>query len=228
MLQRATTVGFVLSGFGLSAFFFSALAHMLYPGNTSSFLLFLSLATSLPVIIGFLTIRPVPHSEYPHADQRGPGLHSGEGALGSTSHLLNHGGIETITEGRGLGRAVSGAPRDDDGPDVNEESHNARVTEVYTGVLPAVTVSQSRSNSLEISPSRSESGRRASSRRSVSRTMSLAPPEPESVDMHGKRMLTGWEFWLLFTILSLSEHCLLIAHKIFLHARASEWNGLDV
>ncbi|KAF8890415.1 major facilitator superfamily domain-containing protein [Infundibulicybe gibba] len=34
---RATTTGIVISGFGLSAFFFSTIAHVVYPGDTSSF-----------------------------------------------------------------------------------------------------------------------------------------------------------------------------------------------
>ncbi|KAJ7916308.1 major facilitator superfamily domain-containing protein [Mycena leptocephala] len=49
---RGTTTGIVLSGFGLSAFFFSTLAHVLFPGDTSSFLLLLSCGTAVMAIIG--------------------------------------------------------------------------------------------------------------------------------------------------------------------------------
>ncbi|KAJ6532432.1 major facilitator superfamily domain-containing protein [Mycena capillaripes] len=59
---RATTTGIVLSGIGLSGFFFSTLAHILFPGNTSSFLLLLSLGTALTTIIGFFFVRPIPPS----------------------------------------------------------------------------------------------------------------------------------------------------------------------
>jgi hypothetical protein len=52
----------VLSGIGLSGFFFSTLAHFLFPGNTSSFLLLLSLGTALTTIIGFFLVRPIPLS----------------------------------------------------------------------------------------------------------------------------------------------------------------------
>ncbi|KAJ7899186.1 major facilitator superfamily domain-containing protein [Mycena olivaceomarginata] len=58
----ATTTGIVLSGIGLSGFFFSTLAHFLFPGNTSSFLLLLSLGTALTTIIGFFLVRPIPLS----------------------------------------------------------------------------------------------------------------------------------------------------------------------
>ncbi|KAI6096758.1 major facilitator superfamily domain-containing protein [Pisolithus sp. B1] len=57
---RATTTGLVLSGFGLSAFFFSTIARILFPGDTSALLLLLSLATSIPMLVALFTMRPVP------------------------------------------------------------------------------------------------------------------------------------------------------------------------
>lgn len=58
--QRATTTGLVLSGFGLSAFLFSLLAHTLFPGDTSAFLLMLAVGTATPMLIGLLIVKPVP------------------------------------------------------------------------------------------------------------------------------------------------------------------------
>jgi hypothetical protein len=49
-----------MSGFGLSAFFFSSISHMLFPGNASDFLLVLGLGTAIPMIFGFFFIRVVP------------------------------------------------------------------------------------------------------------------------------------------------------------------------
>ncbi|KAG5637900.1 hypothetical protein H0H81_002728 [Sphagnurus paluster] len=57
---RATATGVVLSGFGLSAFLFSTISRVKFAGNTSSFILLLSLGTSLPMIIGFFLVRPIP------------------------------------------------------------------------------------------------------------------------------------------------------------------------
>lgn len=57
---RAVTVGLVMSGFGLSAFFFSSISHTLFPGNTSDFLLVLSLGTAIPMIFGFFFVRIIP------------------------------------------------------------------------------------------------------------------------------------------------------------------------
>ncbi|KAJ6544289.1 MFS general substrate transporter [Mycena capillaripes] len=59
---RATTTGIVLSGFGLSAFFFSTLGHILFPGDTSSLLLLLSGGTAITALIGFFFVRAIPLS----------------------------------------------------------------------------------------------------------------------------------------------------------------------
>ncbi|KAJ3562470.1 hypothetical protein NP233_g9551 [Leucocoprinus birnbaumii] len=57
---RATATGLVIAGFGLSAFLFSTIAHVMYAGNTSAFLRLLAIGTSLPMVIGFFFVRPVP------------------------------------------------------------------------------------------------------------------------------------------------------------------------
>ncbi|KAI5992652.1 hypothetical protein EDC04DRAFT_1295271 [Pisolithus marmoratus] len=57
---RATTTALVLSGFGLSAFWFSTIAQIFFPGDTSALLLLLSLATSIPSLIAVFVVRPVP------------------------------------------------------------------------------------------------------------------------------------------------------------------------
>ena len=59
-IQRAIVVGLVMAGFGLSAFFFSSISHILFPGNTSDFLLVLALGTALPMVLGFFFVRPIP------------------------------------------------------------------------------------------------------------------------------------------------------------------------
>ena len=55
--------GIIVSGFGLSAFVFSTIAHTIFPGNTSGFLLTLALGTAFPMVLGWLLIRPCPYPE---------------------------------------------------------------------------------------------------------------------------------------------------------------------
>ncbi|KAI5992650.1 major facilitator superfamily domain-containing protein [Pisolithus marmoratus] len=57
---RATTTGLVLSSLGLSAFCFSTIAQIFFPGDTSALLLLLSLATSIPPLLAVFIVRPVP------------------------------------------------------------------------------------------------------------------------------------------------------------------------
>ncbi|KAJ3571673.1 hypothetical protein NP233_g3602 [Leucocoprinus birnbaumii] len=58
---RATATGIVISGYGLSAFVFSAIAHMLFAaGNTSAFLLLLAIGTSVPMLVGTFLVRIIP------------------------------------------------------------------------------------------------------------------------------------------------------------------------
>ncbi|KAF9460956.1 major facilitator superfamily domain-containing protein [Collybia nuda] len=57
---RATTTGIVISGFGLSAFLFSTISNIAFAGNTSSFLLLLSVGTAVPMLLGLFLVRPIP------------------------------------------------------------------------------------------------------------------------------------------------------------------------
>ena len=53
----------MISGFGLSAFFFSTIATLFFHGDPSSLLLLLSLGTTIPFLIGFFIVKPVPHDD---------------------------------------------------------------------------------------------------------------------------------------------------------------------
>ncbi|KAG1740293.1 major facilitator superfamily domain-containing protein [Suillus lakei] len=58
--SRGTTTGLVLSGFGLSAFFFAAIASVAFPGDTSALLLVLGLGTAMPMLLGLVIVRQIP------------------------------------------------------------------------------------------------------------------------------------------------------------------------
>jgi hypothetical protein len=58
--QRGLCTALVLSGFGLSAFFYSSLSHILFPGKTGDYLLLLSLGSSLTFLLGFFLVRIIP------------------------------------------------------------------------------------------------------------------------------------------------------------------------
>ncbi|KAJ8490028.1 hypothetical protein ONZ45_g13353 [Pleurotus djamor] len=77
---RASTTGLVLSGFGLSAFLFSAIASLAFPGDTSALLLFLAIGTATPLIMGYFFIRPIPFSD-PAADNHPRGQSDPESSV---------------------------------------------------------------------------------------------------------------------------------------------------
>lgn len=97
--RRATATGVVISGFGLSAFFFSTIAHVIFPGDTSSFLLVLSIGTALPMVLGFFFVRIVPYQDKHlfSAEAAGSPDNSSPTQDGSRTPLLAEDGVEGIS-----------------------------------------------------------------------------------------------------------------------------------
>ncbi|KAL7895394.1 MFS general substrate transporter [Trichoderma sp. TUCIM 5745] len=62
--HRGTATAFPLAGFGLSAFFFSFVGAILFPGSTSSFLLLLAWGTFGLTSIGFFFLKVYPQASY--------------------------------------------------------------------------------------------------------------------------------------------------------------------
>lgn len=70
--HRGTATAFPLAAFGLSAFFFSVFGSVIFPGNTSAFLMLLAVGTFGLTFIGFFFLKVYPHSSY-HAVPSGSG-----------------------------------------------------------------------------------------------------------------------------------------------------------
>ena len=65
--RRGSATALVLSGFGLSAFFYSSLSHTLFPGNTADYLLLLAWGSAASFLIGLAVVRILPPQELaPH------------------------------------------------------------------------------------------------------------------------------------------------------------------
>ena len=63
---RATASGLVLAGFGLSAFAFSTLGHVIFGGDAGGLLMLLSFGTGIPLFIGSFVVRSVPPTSSKH------------------------------------------------------------------------------------------------------------------------------------------------------------------
>ncbi|KAK4210430.1 major facilitator superfamily domain-containing protein [Rhypophila decipiens] len=94
--HRGTATAFPLAAFGLSAFFFSQMGDLLFPGNTSAFLMLLAVGTFGLPFIGFFFLRVWPHSQ---AYQSVP---NGAARLSDSQQLRRTSSEEAKRAGRGF------------------------------------------------------------------------------------------------------------------------------
>jgi len=195
----------VASGYGLSAFFFSTLAHTLFPGKTSGFLLVLAVGTAIPMLIGLVFVHVVPHAEgiaipslsnprqsievVPERDERHRS-HSWD----IYTPVVGPGGYERLTES-----------------DLEDELQGTSVSQPF---LNSADRNHERlphgeeGREVELSPSRRESGATEFGRRtpghSRTRSRSLIRSH-EHADIHGWELLRDSEFWNLFFVMCCCE-----------------------
>ncbi|TFK28599.1 MFS general substrate transporter [Coprinopsis marcescibilis] len=186
--MRATTTGFVISGFGLSAFLFSTISSTFFASNTSSFLLLLGVGTALPMVVGFFLVRPIPLP--PHEPLNAEDYDQGAGEVAAA---IAH----------DVPESHSPLLQDDDNSDVESEPLYRPRYDHEGGPVP---VSIARNGDVELSPQRGArsalpGGGRSVMDRSMSRgtalTLSAAP------NLHGVKLWRSGDFYLLFSSLSL-------------------------
>lgn len=182
-VQRATTTGIVLSGFGLSAFFFSTIASIAFPGDTSSFLLVLAVGTAFPMIMGFFLVRPIPLP---------------------ASEMVHHSAHEDAEEDEALGVGDSAASDSQTPLLSHEEDHLVAHRSVPNTAAEEYVPDPE--NSYELSPPRSQSPvprtRSASAGgRSLSRGGKVVHDAHPNV--YGRALWSNGDFWLLWAILSM-------------------------
>jgi hypothetical protein len=186
VLQRGTTTGLVLSGFGLSAFFFATIASLAFPGDTSALLLVLALGTAIPMLLGLVIVRQVP---LPPVSTK----------LGVEGGLRGREGYQPIPSNEAamfIGENGSHAPLLDATSEHEREVSNYHIPESST----AVELLQDRSTSR---------GSRAT--RSVSR----GKPVHDGPNIYGRQLWLTPDFYILFVIMSLRVLRFLIFYIIF-------------
>ncbi|KAF9546306.1 MFS general substrate transporter [Agrocybe pediades] len=172
---RATATGVVISGFGLSAFFFSTISHMFFAGNTSAFFLVLALGTSFPMIMGFFLVRPIPLPEAEGYDE----IDNLPDEVAATS---------------ALDRDATHTPLLDEDEDANEEEFRRR----HENLNSDSDLENARVEGVELD---SSSQRLALRNRSLSRGAAMALDV--APNLHGLKLVLSGDFLLLFTILSI-------------------------
>lgn len=193
----------MISGFGLSAFFFSSISRLFFHGDTSTFLLVLSLGTSLPMIIGFFLVRAVPPTG--HASVVTNSAEPEEIVYGRTSD------IETLAVGAREGSRT---------PLLREQRHS--LVHERSPTTPAMDYIPDAAVGVELSPTRSLSRR--------SHVKEVTHSKSNERDISGRALWCTAEFWILFLILSLCESSAFNQshHMMLISASYSERNGTDV
>jgi hypothetical protein len=192
----------VVAGYGLSAFLFATIAHTIFPGNTSGFLLVLSIGTALPMLVGLALVNITPYTDsitlpsqarhsvdmVPERDER---RHSENWEVDTA--VAGPAGYERLAEGDIEDERIEATA---DQPLLRHDNRErSRDENTDTGI--------------ELSPSRRDSAALIHPETRIhhqprSRSRSLLKFH-ERADIHGWDLLRNSEFWVLFLIMCCRE-----------------------
>lgn len=183
--HRGTATAFPLAAFGLSAFFFSLLGSILFPGDPSSFLEMLAWGTVLLSVGGFFFLKTYPHTSYlavPGSEQSG----SADGQR-----------LRRTSSGRQPPRGVF-----DDEPGMSTTNF------ITTAVPSQATEEQSvpahaggGADTQDIAPDETSSLMSGSSNNVGD--ANVDHDQSHHVDIRGFQLLTCLDFWQLFAIMTI-------------------------
>ncbi|KAH6607879.1 hypothetical protein Trco_004192 [Trichoderma cornu-damae] len=179
--HRGTATAFPLAGFGLSAFFFSFLGAVFFPGSTSSFLMLLSWGTFGLTIAGYFFLKVYPQVSY----QEVPGQASGPpSAARERARNATEPGMSSNPDAAdpNLGKSPLAPPEPDASRAVTsndaEAGDETRIDET-SPLMPGVGTAEIVGGS------------------SVDQDLSYR------VDIRGVKLLLSLDFWQLFSIMAI-------------------------
>jgi len=186
--HRGTATAFPLAAFGLSAFFFSLLGSILFPGDPSGFLMLLAAGTCGMTFVGFFFLKVYPHSTY----QPLPGQNDSDEADGEPpARLRRTSSKESKTRGQpGLGHddyepgtsgtAASSAARESTATVLDSAAIDTRAVDETSSLLSDASGPEDHVGKNNVDLDRSH-----------------------RVDIRGFRLLRSLDFWQLFLIMSM-------------------------
>lgn len=199
--RRGTATALVLSGFGLSAFFYSSLSHLLFPGNTGDYLLLLAFGSMASMLIGLGLIKIIPPIE--SSDEREGAPRAARAHGGGGGHLRRRtssdiGARATIWQEP---EALSADPTDDEQED-QEASHLRPHSSAALPSSSCDTTAAVHSDNENIDPESQGllSGRDESKRTSARGGVEI---DPAHIDISGRRLFTQIDFYLIFFVVTL-------------------------
>ncbi|TKY90442.1 hypothetical protein EX895_000440 [Sporisorium graminicola] len=197
--RRGTATALVLSGFGLSAFFYSSLSHLLFPGNTGDYLLLLAFGSMTSMLIGLGLIKIIPPIE-----AAGERQHTDASRTASSGYLRRRtssdiGARATIWQ---QPEALSAEATDDES-DANDRLHPRFNGTAESSRNPTATSAVASSDEIDtISNLDPESQGLLSGRDRSKRTLH-ADINPSHIDISGRRLFKQIDFYLIFLVMTL-------------------------
>lgn len=195
--HRGTATAFPLAAFGLSAFFFSLLGQLAFPGNTGGFLLLLALGTFGIPFCGFFFLRVLPPSSY-HPLSDAPDSH--DPVESQRLRRTSSQEAKPVRHGRLFvepGMSESAAP---------ETSSEARASPSHhptSDALADVERQAIEEEEEEMDETSSLVSKSSSLPGEVLVQSSVDLDRSHRVDIRGWRLLRNVEFWQFFTIMGL-------------------------
>jgi len=194
----------VISGYGLSAVLFSSIAQYFFPGDTSLLFLVLALGTSLPMIMGFFLIRPIP--------------------------LPAHEGYDIVEDPAGIVGAIPTARQRRDSShdrlldhDFTEPSHPHHLYHDEDPDCRSLTyqrLSDEMQLDAPIEQLPIQSRRPRSMNQGATMSLDLLP------NMCGRKLLQSGDFWLLFTIFFMRESPFFVPFHLVLIEQTVSGTGI--
>ncbi len=221
--HRGTATAFPLAAFGLSAFFFSLIGSIFFPGSPGRFLLVLACGTSSLVLSSFFFLRVLPppspyqavspadpdifdpprprrtSSLEPKSHRAGRGNPTEPGMSSNVTNITNVTNVTTTArDASDLGNEANTA-RDAPFPNVPRRTSDAQ--EGVAGMASAASVEEVDETSSLMSRSRSSTA--SSLPGEVLVQSSVDMDRSHRVDIRGAALLRNVEFWQLFVIMGI-------------------------
>ncbi|KAK7981870.1 hypothetical protein PG996_009556 [Apiospora saccharicola] len=209
--HRGTATAFPLAAFGLSAFFFSLVGSLFFPGDPSRFLMLLAYGTFAMTFVGFFFLRVYPHTPHYQSVSSGEeGLSDSQVLRRSMSHesktrrsAFHHG--QTAEPGTSSNNTTiheNDASNDDD-PAPDHESPSNPAVELEAETVPGKGGRDEVEELDETSSLMSRASTSSSLPGEVFVQSSIDLDRSHRVDIRGWALLKNVEFWQLWVIMGI-------------------------
>ncbi|TGJ80401.1 hypothetical protein E0Z10_g8367 [Xylaria hypoxylon] len=198
--HRGTATAFPVAAFGLSAFFFSLVSSIFFPGSPGRFLLLLSIGTFGITFIGFFFLRVIPHASTYHSVPADSGMADSQELRRTMSQQskLSRQSSEPGTSNEYATTATTSKPAHGNPSDPEElaDGESPRQSIAVEPVGHGTSPAEADETCSLLSDTSSLPGE-------VLVQSSVDMDRSHRVDIRGWKLLGNLEFWQLFTIMGI-------------------------